>query len=113
MRIEHYRTGDGRDIVHDWLSRMKDAKALSAIVRRLDRITQHGNFGDHKPCREGVWELRIDIGPGYRVYYGQDGEEIVLLLCGGDKGTQDKDISNAVRYWKDYQLRKSHEHVKQ
>lgn len=64
-----------------------------------------GNFGDCKPCREGVWELREDFGPGYRVYCARSGKTVVLLLCGGDKRKQDADISRAVEYWKDYQRR--------
>lgn len=112
MQIEHYQTQEGRDIVHEWLSKLRDAKALSAITRRIDRV-RLGNFGDCKYCRDGVSELRIDVGPGYRVYYGKDGEEIVLLLCAGDKSSQSKDIDNAVRYWTDYQMRKANEHHKQ
>jgi len=63
------------------------------------------NFGDHKPCRDGVWELRIDVGPGYRVYYAISGSKIVLLLCGGDKRTQSADISRACEFWHDWQRR--------
>ncbi|MDB5991176.1 MAG: putative addiction module killer protein [Herbaspirillum sp.] len=62
-----------------------------------------GNFGDHKFCRYGVWELRIDIGAGYRVYYATAGKEIVLLLCAGDKRTQAADIDRACAYWQDWQ----------
>jgi len=65
------------------------------------------NYGDHKFCRDGVWELRIDFGPGYRVYYAQAGKIVVLLLCGGSKGSQTRDISEAVRYWTDYQRRQA------
>jgi putative addiction module killer protein len=64
-----------------------------------------GNFGDCKPCREGVWELREDFGPGYRVYYARNGKSVVLLLYGGDKRSQAADISRAVECWKDYQRR--------
>lgn len=64
-----------------------------------------GNFGDHKFVRDGVSELRIDAGPGYRVYYALDGETIVLLLGGGDKGSQRRDIDCAVKCWHDYQRR--------
>jgi putative addiction module killer protein len=78
--------------------------ARVAIQRRVDRLTL-GNFGDHKACRDGVWELRIDFGPGYRIYYSQSGKEIVLLLCGGSKRTQASDIDQAVIYWQDYQRR--------
>jgi len=64
-----------------------------------------GNFGDHKFCRDGVWELRIDVGHGYRVYYAIAGIQVVLLLCGGDKRTQDTDIDRACEYWQDWQRR--------
>ena len=73
-----------------------------AIDRRLYRV-ELGNFGDHKSCKEGVWEFRIDLGPGYRVYYAQVGQTVVLLLCGGIKRSQDADISKACEYWKDWQ----------
>jgi putative addiction module killer protein len=64
-----------------------------------------GNFGDHKPLSDGVWELRIDHGPGYRVYYAQAGRRVLLLLIGGDKRRQQADIETAVRYWQDWQRR--------
>jgi len=67
---------------------------------------EQGNFGDFKPCREGVHELRVDIGPGYRVYYAQAGKTIVLLLNGGTKKTQSADIARACEYWRDWQTRK-------
>jgi len=77
-------------------------KVKIAIDRRFFRM-ELGNFGDHKPCRDGVWELRIDIGPGYRVYYARVGLTVVLLLCGGVKRSQKADISKACEYWKDWQ----------
>ena len=76
----------------------------AAVQRRIDRVAE-GNPGDCKFCRESIWELRIDVGPGYRVYYVQAGEEIILLLCGGSKRTQRKDIDRAVDYWNDYRQR--------
>ena len=104
-RIEHYLTVDGqKDLYIDWLSHLRDDKAKVAIIRRVARIEQ-GNFGDHKFCCDGVLELRIDVGPGYRVYYALSGRRLVLLLCGGDKRTQDRDIDRAVEYWKDWQRR--------
>lgn len=71
---------------------------------RLDRISL-GNFGDCRSVGEGVQELRIDYGPGYRVYFGQLGSTIVLLLCGGDKSAQAKDINLAHYYWSEYRRR--------
>ncbi len=68
--IEHYLTADGqKNLYIGWLQRLRDTQAKVAIIRRVARV-EHGNFGDHKLCRDGVWEPRIDVGPGYRVYYG-------------------------------------------
>jgi len=104
-RIEHYLTADGqKDIYIDWLRCLRDVQAKVAIIRRVGRIEQ-GNLGNHRFCRDGVWELRIDVGPGYRVYYGLSGQRLVLLLCGGDKRTQSSDIDRAVNYWQDWQRR--------
>ncbi len=104
MEIRHYLTASGKDPYQQWLDRLKDLKGRVVIQRRIDRLIA-GNFGDHKFCQEGVWELRIDFGPGYRVYYAQEGKTIVLLLCGGSKRTQVADVKEAVRYWRDYQRR--------
>lgn len=104
-RIEHYLSaGEHEDLYIDWLQRLRDSQAKVAVVRRVTRV-ELGNFGDHKFCRDGVWELRIDVGPGYRVYYGLSGHRVVLLLCGGDKRTQDADIARAEGYWQDWQRR--------
>ena len=73
-------------------------------MKRVNRVEQ-GNFGDHKFCRDGVWELRVDVGAGYRVYYAQAGSQIVLLMGGGEKRMQDTDIERAVRHWQDWQRR--------
>jgi len=102
--IRRYRTSDGKVVLSDWLRSLRDAKARIAIDRRIIRM-ELGNFGDHKFCRDGVWELRIDVGPGYRVYYAMAGTTVVLLLSGGDKRTQDADISRAEEYWRDWQRR--------
>lgn len=72
-----------------------------AIRARLDRV-EAGNLGDYKAVDKGVWELRIDYGPGYRVYFGQVGTTLIVLLCGGDKSSQDEDIRQAIEYWTDY-----------
>ncbi len=102
--VRHYITEDEHDPFQEWLKKLRDPIAKGQVVKRVGRI-EAGNFGDHKPCREGVWELRIDQGPGYRVYYAMAGEVVVLLLCGGDKGTQDADIERAIGFWKDWQRR--------
>ena len=102
--IRHYLTEADKDIYLDWLIRVQDSIAKVAIIRRINRL-ELGNFGGHKPCNEGVWELRVDVGAGYRVYYAISGKEVVLLLCGGNKRTQTADIKQAVEYWKDWQRR--------
>jgi len=102
--IRFYITATGKRIFAEWQNGLRDAKVKAAIIRRLNRIEQ-GNFGDHKYLKDGVSELRIDIGPGYRAYYAVADQEIVLLLCGGDKRTQTADIDRACTYWKDWQNR--------
>ena len=106
--IRHYLTVDEKDVYLDWLRKQRDTIARIAVDRRVNRVEQ-GNFGDHKFCRDGVWELRIDVGAGYRVYYAIAGKEIILLLCGGDKRTQETDIDRACEYWQDWQRRPSDE----
>ncbi len=106
--IRHYLTADARDIYSDWLKQQRDVRARMAIDRRVMRLEQ-GNFGDHKFCRDGVWELRVDVGAGYRLYYAIAERQLVLLLCGGDKRTQDTDINRACAYWQDWQRRSSDE----
>jgi putative addiction module killer protein len=105
MEIRHYLTAAGRDPYQEWLDKLKDLTGRVAIQRRVDRVAT-GNFGEHKALQEGVWELKMDIGPGYRVYYAMESTTIVLLLCGGVKRTQAADIEKAVRYWHDYQQRR-------
>jgi putative addiction module killer protein len=83
---------------------LRDIKTRAKIRVRLDRISL-GNFGDCHGVGEGVQELRLDYGPGYRIYFGQKGTSIVILLCGGDKSTQTKDIKTAKRYWNEYRRR--------
>ena len=101
-RIEHYETSDGRDPIQEWLAKLRDKKARAIVLRRLDRLAA-GNFGDHVFCRDGVWELRIDLGPGYRVYYALGNQSIIVLLCGGDKRKQQADIERAVGFWRNIQ----------
>lgn len=79
-------------------------RAQARIAARLDRLSA-GNFGDAKPIGQGVRELRIDYGPGYRVYFAMVGRTCVLLLCGGDKRRQSADVAKAIRYLNDYQQR--------
>lgn len=86
-----------------WLKRLKDIDARARINVRIKRISLTGNFGDVKPVGDGVYEMRIDYGPGYRVYYSCRETEIVLLLIGGDKSTQQKDIEKAKRLNAEYE----------
>jgi putative addiction module killer protein len=100
-RIEIYVTSDGKIPFLEWLSSLKDIKGRAMIRVRIDRVSV-GNFGDCRAIGSGVYELRIDYGPGYRVYFGQTGSDIVLLLCAGDKTTQKADIKRALAYWEDH-----------
>ena len=104
VEVLRYITESGRDLVREWLDGLHDARAAARIVMRMDRLA-HGGFGDCKPLRDGVWELRIDYGPGYRVYYAMVGRTCVLLLCGGDKRKQASDISRAIVCLSDYKRR--------
>ena len=92
---------DGKDVFGEWLDGLKDISGRAMILKRIDRI-EEGNFGDHHFVGGGVWELRVHYGPGYRVYYGEDGPRVVLLLCGGDKGVQKKDVRKARKLWAEY-----------
>jgi putative addiction module killer protein len=104
MEVVRYITVSGKDVFGEWLANLADPRAAAKIIVRIDRLAA-GNFGDCKPLRDGVWELRIDWGPGYRVYYALAGRTRVVLLCGGDKRKQSADIKRAVAYWNDYQQR--------
>ncbi|MCU7243386.1 MAG: type II toxin-antitoxin system RelE/ParE family toxin [Microcystis sp.] len=104
--IRRYVTNEGKVPFAQWLDSLRDAKTKTKIAQRLDRVNL-GNLGDHKSVGEGVYELRIDYGSGYRIYFGQIGTTIILLLCGGDKKTQAKDIEIAQKYWQDYRRREN------
>lgn len=102
--IRTYETMDGRVPFNVYIDRLKDTQTRARIRTRIDRASL-GNLGDWKSVGEGVVELRIDSGPGYRIYIGQDGDHLLILLCGGDKSTQAQDIKTAHSYWADYQSR--------
>jgi putative addiction module killer protein len=104
IEVRRYLTRSGQDVFGEWLMGLKDARARAKVAARIARLAA-GNFGDCKPLRDGVWELRIDWGPGYRVYYAMAERLCVLLLCGGDKRKQAADIQRAVQYWNDYKQR--------
>lgn len=96
-----YHDNVGKEPLVDWIEDLRDAKTRRRILQRISRI-QNGNYGDCKSLKEGVLELRLNFGSGYRLYFGEDGDTIVVLLCGGDKSTQAKDIERAKEYWKEY-----------
>lgn len=99
--IQNYLTTDGRIHFEEWLNSLRDNKGKAVIKARIKRVVT-GNLGDYRSVGEGVYELIIQFGCGYRIYFGQVGTTIVLLLCGGDKSTQDQDIRTAKKYWQDY-----------
>jgi putative addiction module killer protein len=96
-----YEQKRGKSPFLAWLLNLKDIKARATIRARINRL-ELGNFGDCKSVGNGVLELRISFGPGYRVYLGRDGSTLVVLLCGGDKSSQVKDIAKAKLLWKEY-----------
>jgi putative addiction module killer protein len=105
-KVINYHFPDGREPFKEWLFNMKDFYGQDKIIKRLERA-ELGNLGKTRPVGEGVLELKVKVGPGYRVYAGLDGPALVILLCGGDKSTQDrKDIETARVYWADYKSRK-------
>jgi putative addiction module killer protein len=105
FEVQDYQSEDGKDPYIEWLTGLSDRIAKVRIAVRVQRMAA-GNFGDCKPIQDGVWELRIDHGPGYRVYYAQAGKQLILLLVGGDKRKQQADITAALGYWQDWQHRR-------
>lgn len=102
--IIHYLDEAGNDPYQDWLDAMRDRVAKVAIIRRVARM-EVGLFGDCKPLRDGVWELRVDVGAGYRVCYAHVGDRVILLIGGGDKKSQSRDIERSVKLLKDWEQR--------
>jgi putative addiction module killer protein len=101
IEILEYLTESGQNPFRKWLEGLRDRQARAKIRVRLNRV-RLGNFGDSKSVGRGVSELRIPYGPGYRVYFGRKGNKVVILLYGGHKKTQSKDIALAQEYWNDY-----------
>jgi putative addiction module killer protein len=99
-----YEQAQGQRPYNKWFDSLRDKRVQSRIITRLGHV-QAGNLGDCKSVGEGVIELRIDAGPGYRIYCGRSGTTLVVLLCGGDKGSQDKDIGRAKEFWADWKRR--------
>ena len=101
-----YRKKSGREPAREWLNSLKDRVGLEKIRTRI-RMAETGNFGDRKGVGEGVNEMRISYGPGYRLYYGLDiGGNLIILLVGGKKSSQTRDIEKAKVYWEDYKKRR-------
>jgi putative addiction module killer protein len=99
-QIRIYETEEGQAPFSDWMDRQK-MPLYGKVMARLERV-ELGNLGDHRGVGDGVFELRIDFGPGYRIYFGLDGSELVVLLIGGTKKTQQRDIETAKQYWRNY-----------
>ena len=106
MTIREYLTSGGGNPFRDWLDAL-DVAVRARIQARVLRF-ETGKLGDHKSVGAGVWEARLDFGPGYRIYFGKDGKSIILLLAGGSKASQGKDIQRAQTYWRDYLEAKRH-----
>lgn len=104
IEIRHYVTRSGRDVFDHWMTQLADARAQAKIAVRINRLAA-GNFGDCKSLHGGLFEFRIDWGPGYRVYYAMAGTACVILLCGGDKRKQSSDIDRALKFLRDYKER--------
>jgi putative addiction module killer protein len=105
-QLIYYTTEDGRTPFSEWLKDLRDRSAHARILARLNRL-RLGLYGDTKRLKnaDGVAELRLDVGPGYRIYYADHGTAIVVLLCGGDKSSQRRDIAAAKAYWQDFKER--------
>lgn len=102
--VRTYQSSDGKCPFDEWYLRLKDTKTRLVIRKRINRLVL-GNFGDSKSLKDRLFELRIDYGPGYRLYFTQEDQEIILLLLGGDKSTQTADIERAKEYYDDYKSR--------
>ena len=99
--LQFYQTANGREPFTEWFESVQNRETQDRIQKRLDRLAL-GNFGDCRTVSGGVFELRVHFGAGYRVYFGEVDNTIVLLLCGGDKSSQTRDIERAKNYWREY-----------
>lgn len=104
--IQIYSTSEGKEPFHDWLKSLKDIDTQSLVFQRLQRV-RLGNFGDCKSIGEGLWEFRIHHKTGIRVYYARTGRYLILIIGGGDKRSQESDITKARKYLEDYKRRAS------
>jgi putative addiction module killer protein len=106
LTVREYVNADGKSPFREWLRRL--TKAAGALIQLRVQRFELGNLGDHKNVGEGVWEARVMFGAGYRIYFGKDGDSIIVLLAGGDKGSQARDIARARGFWSDYLGAKKH-----
>jgi putative addiction module killer protein len=100
--LRFFRTNNGKEPFSEWLSSLKDTLARAQIKNRLNRLMQ-GHYGDYKSVGNGLYELRIHHGAGYRIYFAEHGKTVLLLLIGGSKRTQERDIIKAMKYWQEFQ----------
>ena len=107
QEVRVYARSDGSEPFTQWLRRLRDVRTRNRIRQRIARV-RLGNFGDVRSVGDGVKELRIPFGPGFRIYFGRERDAVVVLLSGGDKSTQARDIERARDYWRDYR-RRAHE----
>lgn len=107
FELRYYVSAEGKIPFKTWLEGLRDVSARAHIRVRLDRV-RLGNLGNSRTVGGGVRELKVDYGPGYRIYFAQEGTHIILLLLGGDKSKQEKDIETAKKYWNDHKRRKRH-----
>jgi putative addiction module killer protein len=104
--VREYLTADGRNPFREWLATL-DLAVRARVQARVLRF-ELGNLGDHKGVGAGVWEARLTFGPGYRIYFGKDGDVVIVLLLGGAKASQARDIRRAQEFWRDYLEAKRH-----
>ena len=104
MKISNYITEDGKEPFAEWIKKLRDGQTRTRILKSVAKM-RLGNFGDTEPVGKGVSETKLDFGAGYRIYYAKQGNEIIFLLFGGEKDSQQKDIKKAVEYWTEFKAR--------
>ncbi|TAK01195.1 type II toxin-antitoxin system RelE/ParE family toxin [bacterium] len=103
-KVETYVTRDGKEVFQEWLNGLADQRASVLIDKTIAKV-RLGNLGQHKSVGEGVQEIVLDYGPGYRIYFGEHGATLVILLCDSTKKRQEGAIKEVKRYWKDWKER--------
>jgi putative addiction module killer protein len=106
VTVREYLTADARNPYREWLATL-DRAVAARVQARILRF-ELGNLGDHKSVGAGVWEARLAFGPGYRIYFGRNGESVILLLLGGTKASQRRDVRRAQEFWRDYLENRRH-----